>query len=131
LRCGMRSATGSCWRGIASASSRSTLPSSTATWSSRPRSGRSSSWACRGDPDPQAAADYLAFGYVPGESTGLLDIRSLEPGTALLWEDRGSRIVRFASIEPEQAQLEETFAEAVRLHLRSDVPLAVLLLGWA
>ena len=81
--------------------------------------------------DPQAIADYLAFGYVPGEATGLATVRRLLPGHALVWED--GRTHRFEWWRPETsrdaATLEETLREAVRMHLRSDVPLAVLLSG--
>ena len=80
-------------------------------------------------PDPQAVADLLSFGYVPGERTGLLDVRALTPGDALVWEDGRTCELTFASVEPHAAPLEETLAEAVRIHLRSDVPLAVLLSG--
>jgi asparagine synthase (glutamine-hydrolysing) len=76
--------------------------------------------------DPQAVADYLTLGYVPAPATGLRHVRALEPGHALVdGEERP-----YWSFEPESgAAVEETLAEAVRLHLRSDVPLAVLLSG--
>ena len=78
-------------------------------------------------PDPEAIADVLSLGYVPGERTGLLDVRALAPGHALVHEEGRTREIAFAQVEPEAAPLEETLAEAVRIHLRSDVPLAVLL----
>ena len=71
----------------------------------------------------------LSLGYVPGERTGLLDVRSLPPGLALVHEEGRSREVRFAAVEPDPEPLEATLADAVRVHLRSDVPLAVLLSG--
>lgn len=80
-------------------------------------------------PDPEAIADVLSLGYVPGERTGLLDVRALAPGHALVHEEGRMREIAFAQTEPEAAPLEETLAEAVRIHLRSDVPLAVLLSG--
>jgi len=76
--------------------------------------------------DVQAVADYLAYGYVPGQATGVAGVRKLAPGH--VWVDGVER--PYWSLEPDaSAPLEETLAEAVRLHLRSDVPLAVLLSG--
>ncbi|MFN2468586.1 MAG: asparagine synthase (glutamine-hydrolyzing) [Gaiellaceae bacterium] len=81
-------------------------------------------------PDLQALADYLSFGYVPGEATGLEGVRALRAGHTLVWEDGGATESEFAGIESRPAaDLEATLAEAVRIHLRSDVPLAVLLSG--
>jgi asparagine synthase (glutamine-hydrolysing) len=82
-------------------------------------------------PDPQAISDYLALGYVPGEATGLRDVRSLAPGRTLVREASGVVSEReFARDDrPPPEPLETVLAEAVRLHLRSDVPLAVLLSG--
>ncbi|HUP32568.1 MAG TPA: asparagine synthase (glutamine-hydrolyzing) [Gaiellaceae bacterium] len=81
-------------------------------------------------PDPQAVADYLSLGYVPGEATGLLDVRALAPGSLLTWEDGTVREQSWWRLEPDPAAaLEQTLVEAVRQHLRSDVPLAVLLSG--
>jgi len=76
--------------------------------------------------DPQAIADYLALGYVPAPATGLSHVRALAPGHVLVdGEERP-----YWRLDPTaHAPLEETLAEAVRLHLRSDVPLAVLLSG--
>jgi asparagine synthase (glutamine-hydrolysing) len=81
------------------------------------------------EPDPGALADYLALGYVPGEGTGLAGIRRLLPGHVLVREGGRTETRPFFATEPEALPLEETLAEAVRLHLRSDVPLAVLLSG--
>ena len=81
-------------------------------------------------PDVQALADFLSFGYVPGEATGLEGVRALAPGHVLAWEDGRTDEREFAGIEARRAgDLEATLAEAVRIHLRSDVPLAVLLSG--
>ena len=76
--------------------------------------------------DPGAVADYLALGYVPGTASGLRGVRKLAPGH--VWVDGVER--RFWSLEPDStASLEQTLEDAVALHLRSDVPLAVLLSG--
>jgi asparagine synthase (glutamine-hydrolysing) len=82
------------------------------------------------DVDLQAVADFLTLGYVPGEATGVRGVRALAPGHALVWEDGATREAAFAGLEARDvADLEATLAEAVRIHLRSDVPLAVLLSG--
>ena len=79
--------------------------------------------------DPEAVADYLVLGYVPGTRTGVVGARKLAPGSTLVHEDGRSREGRWYVPEPRAHALEETLAEAMRLHLRSDVPLAVLLSG--
>ncbi len=81
--------------------------------------------------DRQALGDYLTLGYVPGPGTALAGIRRLEPGTTLVWEDGVTREAPFGALTaPDgEAGLEETLRESVRLHLRSDVPLALLLSG--
>ena len=79
--------------------------------------------------DPEALADYLVLGYVPGTRTGIAGARKLAPGSLLVHEDGRAREERWYVPEPRAHPLEETLAEAVRLHLRSDVPLAVLLSG--
>jgi asparagine synthase (glutamine-hydrolysing) len=81
------------------------------------------------EPDPEAIADYLVLGYVPGTQTGLLGARKLGPGMLLVREGEQTREEQWWRPEPRAHPLEETLAEAVRLHLRSDVPLAVLLSG--
>jgi asparagine synthase (glutamine-hydrolysing) len=79
--------------------------------------------------DPEAVADYLVLGYVPGVRTGVEGIRALAPAHVLVHEDGVVRETRYWTAEPRPHPLEETLDEAVRLHLRSDVPLAVLLSG--
>jgi asparagine synthase (glutamine-hydrolysing) len=81
------------------------------------------------EPDPEAVADYLVLGYVPGERTGIAGARKLGPGSLLVHKNGSTREERWFTPEPHAHPLEETLAEAVRLHLRSDVPLAVLLSG--
>ena len=81
-------------------------------------------------PDLQAVADLLSLGYVPGQATGLADVHALAPGRTLTWEGGLQRELPYVEIEPASGvDLEETLAEAVRIHLRADVPLAVLLSG--
>ena len=81
------------------------------------------------EPDLEAIADYLVLGYVPGTRTGILGARKLAPGMLLVREGGQTREEQWWRPEPHEHPLEETLAEAVRLHLRSDVPLAVLLSG--
>jgi asparagine synthase (glutamine-hydrolysing) len=83
-----------------------------------------------GGEDAEALAGYLALGWVSGEATGLAGVRRLLPGRVLVWEDGRARERRYWEPEPPRAApLEETLRKAVSLHLRSDVPLAVLLSG--
>src|SRR5918999_1453248 len=42
-------------------------------------------------PDPEAVADYLVLGYVPGERTGIAGARALAPAHVLVHEDGRSR----------------------------------------
>ena len=81
------------------------------------------------EPDPVAIAEYLGLGYVPGEATGLRAVQKLAPGHTLVVEDGRRDEQPYWTLTPRPAALAETLAEAVRLHLRSDVPLAVLLSG--
>jgi asparagine synthase (glutamine-hydrolysing) len=84
------------------------------------------------EPDPEALADYLVLGYVPGERTGIAGARKLAPAHCLIHEDGRTREQAYWRAGPHlvtDCYLEERLAEAVRLHLRSDVPLAVLLSG--
>lgn len=81
--------------------------------------------------DPQAVADYLALGYVPGTATGRRGVRALAPGTALVVDGEARTERAYWQLAPPAgpAPLADTIAEAVRIHLRADVPLAVLLSG--
>jgi asparagine synthase (glutamine-hydrolysing) len=79
--------------------------------------------------DEEALAGYAALGWISGEATGLRGVRRLLPGRMLVREDGVTRERRYWEPAPGDAPLAETLGEAVRLHLRSDVPLAVLLSG--
>ncbi len=80
--------------------------------------------------DPGAVADYLTLGYVATPRTAFAGIRKLEPGTVLVWQDGTTREEAYATLEPVPGHdVERTLQESVALHLRSDVPLAVLLSG--
>jgi asparagine synthase (glutamine-hydrolysing) len=79
----------------------------------------------------QALADYLTLGYVPGPQTALAAVQRIEPGTVVTYENGSRTSRRYWQLGPPQEErpLEDVLAEAVRLHLRSDVPLALLLSG--
>ena len=81
------------------------------------------------EPDREALSEYLSLGYVPGEATGLTGVRKLLPGHLLVREDGATQTHVFSRLAPRVLPVEATIAEAVRLHLRSDVPLGVLLSG--
>ncbi len=90
---------------------------------------------------------YLSFGYMIGEQTLFAGVRRLMPGHALVIENGAARTVEYwrfgVDFEPEAApqpalpasddsviaQARDLLAEAVRLHLRSDVPLGLFLSG--
>ena len=80
--------------------------------------------------DVQALADFLSLGYVPGQASGLSGVRALAPGTVLTCGQGSTKSRVFAKLEPAPGgDLEQRLEEAVRLHLRADVPHAVLLSG--
>ena len=85
------------------------------------------------EPDLPALAYIFRSGTSRTRATGLRGVRGLAPGTVLVWEDGRMREAPYVEAEAEvgggDAGLEDTLAEAVRIHLRSDVPLAVLLSG--
>lgn len=91
------------------------------------------------DIDALALDQYLTFEYIPGERTIYRSIRRLLPGHRLVWQEGTVHIEPYWRLDPlplagrsEQEwldQLRDELREAVRLRLRSDVPLGVLLSG--
>jgi asparagine synthase (glutamine-hydrolysing) len=90
--------------------------------------------------DPGALDLYLALQYVPGERTLFRGIRKLRPGHVLVFEDGRAHVRRYwdvvygegergIDLEDASAEFRELFAEAVRSHLVSDVPVGALLSG--
>src|SRR5262249_26901532 len=89
--------------------------------------------------DPIALDQYFTFEYIPGERTIYRDVRRLLPGHRLVWQEGAVRIEPYWHLDPspleersEQewiSRLSSELREAVRLRLRSDVPLGVLLSG--
>ena len=90
--------------------------------------------------DLEALDLYLTFQYVPGPTTLFNGIRKLPPGHLLARENGRVGIQRYwdvvfgegeRGIDMDEAagEFRQLFAEAVRLHLISDVPVGVLLSG--
>src|SRR5437867_9956731 len=92
------------------------------------------------DPDPVAVHHFLALRFVPGPGTAFASIRQVPPAHVLLYESGRSRLERYWA-PPEfvtppsrpQREFEERYRalmdDAVRVRLRSDVPVALLLSG--
>jgi asparagine synthase (glutamine-hydrolysing) len=110
--------------------------------------------AFRAEVDVAALDDYLSYGYVPGEECILRGVRKLPPGSILEWRDGRLEVRRYWSpswaqsdgaaradgaarpddaartdIDEWSADLLELLRDAVRVRLRSDVPLGVFLSG--
>jgi asparagine synthase (glutamine-hydrolysing) len=90
--------------------------------------------------DPAALAYYLSLRYVPDPKTIFQDIRSLPAGHLMSWEPgKEPRVERYWSLDfsrttdmREEAlvdRLEDLLLDAVRLRLRSDVPVGAYLSG--
>lgn len=96
-------------------------------------------WVLRGHdprPNPQAVRDYLEHGWLDhGEETFFAGVRRLPPAHNLVYGPEGLQVRRYWSLEPQDAPAEpvaavrELFLDAVRLQLRSDVPVGTALSG--
>lgn len=94
-------------------------------------------WLLRdGGPNLRAVRDYLEQGYLDeGDETFFADVVRLPPGHSLSFDWTGLRRWRYWSLEPSDppadpvAAVRETFLDAVRLQLRSDVPVGTCLSG--
>lgn len=90
--------------------------------------------------DPDAVAEYCAFGYIPHPATIFRGVRKLAPGHRLTWSQESgiveteywspARIER-PPIDDREAvtELRRLIDESVRIHLESDVPLGAFLSG--
>ena len=89
--------------------------------------------------DPQALSDYFSFLYIPAPKSIFKQIRKVLPGHYLVVSDQGIREgeywdISFAHTEERTEEewcerLSDTYREAVRLRLISDVPLGAFLSG--
>lgn len=91
--------------------------------------------------DAEALADYLRFSYVPGEATPYKAVRRLPPGHYLLLEARRQTLKRWWDLAADWNgdlltssnevcdTLVSVFDDAVKLRMRSDVPVASFLSG--
>jgi asparagine synthase (glutamine-hydrolysing) len=88
--------------------------------------------------DPGAISEYLTHMYVPGPGSAFRGIRRLPPAHVLVADDAGVRLQRYWSLpeaveerseEAWREELRSTLDEAVRIHMRSDVPVGALLSG--
>ncbi len=90
--------------------------------------------------DYSALHHYLTYQYVPSPLSIFATIKKLPPGHMLIYEDDTLTIKRYwnlsyrnklrlPSLEDYGKRLEELFEEAVRIRLRSDVPLGAFLSG--
>lgn len=90
--------------------------------------------------DREALADYLQYQYVPAPRTILVGFQKLPPASILLWDGGEPRVTRYWSPGGRERltglslddAAEETLGQlrsAVRLRLRSDVPVGLFLSG--
>jgi asparagine synthase (glutamine-hydrolysing) len=89
--------------------------------------------------NPNALAAYLLLGFVPGSQTMVRQIKKLPPAHYLIWRAGETKVQRYWSFRGSpkiqcgyREALDEVRAkldESLRLRLRSDVPLGLLLSG--
>lgn len=90
-------------------------------------------------PDYRAIREYLTYQYVPNPRTGFEGIKKLGPGEYMIVDDDSVTRETYWSLPNDkelslskrevQKQVRERVRDAVRLRLRSDVPLGVFLSG--
>jgi asparagine synthase (glutamine-hydrolysing) len=91
------------------------------------------------DIDPEALSDYFSLLYVPAPKTIFKSIRKVQPAHYVVVDAQGVREKCYWDLSFEQGEpktekkwceeLLEVYSEAVRLRLRSDVPLGAFLSG--
>lgn len=91
----------------------------------------------RPEVDPQGIYDFLSLGSVPQPATVYRGVLAVPPGSVLTADRNGTSLTRYwrpefapkfdGTYEQAQAEVRERIREAVRLRLRSDVPLGSFL----
>src|SRR5262249_23758520 len=92
------------------------------------------------EPDPEAIHHLLALRFIPHPKTAFTSILQLPPAHALFYENGRARLQRYWSLPeistPSRSRIAESeeryrslMDDAVRVRLRSDVPMALLLSG--
>jgi asparagine synthase (glutamine-hydrolysing) len=89
------------------------------------------------EPNPRAIVDYLEQAYLDHTpETFFAQLEKLPPAHSLVFDHDGLRVTRYWQLEPKEAPtrdaaeaVRELFLDALRLHLRSDVPLGTCLSG--
>jgi asparagine synthase (glutamine-hydrolysing) len=88
--------------------------------------------------DPIALSEYLDFGFVPAPRTIVQEVSKLPPGSLLSWSEGEHRVFEWWSLPLATENREDPgwreglysrLSDAVRLQLRSDVPVGCLLSG--
>lgn len=89
--------------------------------------------------DPEALAEYMTFQYTIGECTLFKDVKQLLPGHKLIVDQNGLHIERYWDVNYQidydhsahyfQNKLKELIDDSIKIHLRSDVPVASYLSG--
>ena len=95
--------------------------------------------SCEREVDRAALAHYLQYQYVPSPMAILQGVQKLPPASILVWEGGEPRIERYwapdfrtrpaRSLQEDVEEALGLLREAVRIRLRSDVPLGVFLSG--
>ena len=89
--------------------------------------------------DPDALSEYLTFQYTLGEQTLFKNVQTLMPGHTLVVKNGQVRISRYWDVSYDidythtqrwfEERMRELFAQSVRVHLRSDVPVGAYMSG--
>ncbi|HXX43004.1 MAG TPA: asparagine synthase (glutamine-hydrolyzing) [Chthoniobacterales bacterium] len=94
---------------------------------------------CSWEIDPSALAAYLILGFVPSPLTIVRQVRKLPPAHYLAWQNGKIEIEKYWSVDfsrkiqcaydDAREQVQAKLDESIRLRLRSDVPVGLLLSG--